>query len=245
MKDYTAFFLLSPLVSLSAHGLEFASARNINLCGQLFDGGYGTGRVHMITYSAHCADDNHLTVTCHFVLPHPVGGRQGTWTCDKDTECTAHEVGAGQQPDAGCIKLVSPSGVKGDADPDNHACTAGVAVGNDPLYILSTIATIDENYMNSVNLCTVTQSGTHKDLFSKSPCPRQSTLLRLAAKTTYQACIYTALAVAKRNVAFKWYIKSPGKTRRGLDNGKPFSEMFTIVNSTADANDAFEIVVGN
>ncbi|RDI86038.1 hypothetical protein Vi05172_g4175 [Venturia inaequalis] len=81
-------------------------------------------------------------------------------------------------------------------------------------------------------------------IYSRDPCPQQSTFLKLAARTTYQACITTAVALAKTSVGFTWHIRSPGRTaRRGLEQlGKPLSEMFTIVGNNT-ANDALRVVI--
>ncbi|KAE9982609.1 hypothetical protein EG328_010740 [Venturia inaequalis] len=146
--------------------------------------------------------------------------------------------------DAGCIHPVSPSGVKGAADTDNYACSSGIRIGNDPLLIMSSISTDNPTYESSLTSCTIVKSGTQETIYKHSPCPKSSTFLKLAARTTYQACVHTAVAVAKISVGFTWHVNSPGKTRRSLDDGKPLSEMFTIVgNSTAD--NAFRIVIGS
>ncbi|KAE9966595.1 hypothetical protein EG328_008814 [Venturia inaequalis] len=246
MKIYTAFYQLLPLVSLS-HGYDFASAQDLNLCGHLYNGGSGFGTVRVITYNARCYNDGKfIKLRCLITRPVARGEIPGTWECLEHQTCIPHERGPEvHHQDAGCITLFSPMGEKGDADVDNHACSAGMTIGNDPIWILSSISADQPNNQPGIVGCTITQSGTHRNIYSKNPCPKQSSLIRLAAHTTYQACITTALAFAKKSVAFTWHVSGPGMTRRGLDDGKPFSEMFTIVNGTANAKDAVQIVIGD
>ncbi|KAE9990711.1 hypothetical protein EG327_001058 [Venturia inaequalis] len=187
-----------------------------------------------------------MNLECNYTLPTNGGRRSGDWLCVGGAECTkASDKGPGRH-DAGCIKVGKPSGVKGAADTDNHACSSGLAVGSEDLTLLSSISTDQPNLKGAITRCTITRSGTHINIYDKTPCPQQSTLIHLAAKTTYQACIFTALAVAKTSVGFSWHLHSPGKTKRTpLGPEKLLSEMFTIENGTANANDVFQIVVGN
>ncbi|KAE9992083.1 hypothetical protein EG327_010184 [Venturia inaequalis] len=257
MKVFSAFYLILPFAHLPfVHGqgradLEFVSAKALNACGELFNGGEGFGRVEMRTVTAVCTSQTFMALECNYTLPVHGGHRPGVWLCLKGKECTPHD----DRPlddrtsrrinDAGRLKIRSPSGVKGAADIDNHACSSGLSIGTSSLTLSSSISTDQPNLMGSLTRCTITKSGTSNYIYNKSPCPQQSTIITLAAKTTYQACIYTALAVARQSVGFTWHLHSPVKTKRTLGPEKPLSEMFTIENGTPNANDAFQIVVGN
>ncbi|KAE9976004.1 hypothetical protein EG327_008278 [Venturia inaequalis] len=141
------------------------------------------------------------------------------------------------------LRTITGESVKGAADTDNYACSSGIKVGNDPLYLLSSISTDKPALENSLTSCSIVRSGTQDAIYRHMPCPRTSVIIKLAARTTYQACVHTAIAVAAMSVGFTWHLDSPGKTRRDLGE-KPLSELFTVVgNSTA--SDGFRIVIGN
>ncbi|KAE9978026.1 hypothetical protein BLS_008941 [Venturia inaequalis] len=247
MKIYiiAAFFLILPF----AHGFEFASAKTINLCRRIRNEGYGWGRLTIRTTSASCIDNKNLHVLCHFTHPASYFSTE-QYECEGDDEsCIPHSEGTSPQPDAGCLVLHSPSGVKGSGDSDNHACSSGIKIGNDDIYILSTISADNPLYASGLRTCIIGKSGTSAPtdrIYSSNPCSKTSTLLKLAARTTYQACVTTAVALAKTSVGFTWHIRAPGKTvRRGLElgqQGKPLSEMFTIVGNNT-ANDGLRIVI--
>lgn len=212
--------------------------------------GYGFGRVEVVTVSANCADRTKMWLNCRYVRPFDPTGNwvPRNWICLGGERCLPHERrGLYAKPDAGCIVLSSPSGTKGDGDLDNHACSSGIKINNDPIYVLSSISTDNSKFGSSIISCEIVKSGTKERIYQRKPCPQTSVLLKLAAKTTYQACVDTAVAFAKVSVGFTWHLDSPGMTRRGLHGGKPLSEMFTIVgnNITADADDGFRIVIGN
>ncbi|KAE9963511.1 hypothetical protein EG328_011329 [Venturia inaequalis] len=235
-----------------AYGFEFASAIGINLCGRLFDGGYGWGRVMYNTRSAMCLDQKQMDLICVYRNRPRPNWRNEERNCEGDESCVPHEYPGRPVPDAGCVVLHSPSGVKGSGDMDNHACSSGLTIGNDDIYILSAVSSDKMIYDWGIRTCIIAKSGSSlpaDTIYSKSPCPHTSTILKLAKKTTYQACVTTAVALAKTSVGFTWHIRSPAKTtRRGVgQQGKPdLSEMFTIVsNSNNTANDAVRIVIGD
>ncbi|KAE9961743.1 hypothetical protein EG328_001812 [Venturia inaequalis] len=248
----TTFLLILPF----AYGFEFASAKGINLCARKFDGGSGFGRVSFTTESAACRGEKKMHLWCQYT--HPTNRIRGEiYDCEGDESCVPHEYQPGHlgDADAGCIVLRSPSGVKGSGDTDNHACSSGINIGNDDIYILSSISPDDSfRYLDGITTCIISKSGSNRitdRIYSKSPCPKTSTLLKLAKKTTYQACVFTALSLAKKSVGFTWHISSPGKlnNRRGLEHqvehqGKSLSEMFTIVSNNT-TNDAVQIVIGD
>lgn len=241
MKVFSAFCLFLPF----AYGviLEFTSAIQVNCCGDLLNGGEGFGRVELITLSARCNNKMEMRLGCNYTLPENGGYRTGYWLCVNGKECVTSSI---KNPaDAGCVKKKKPSGVKGAADTDNHACSSGIAVGDKPLWYLSSIAETSGQNTGAIKECTITKSGTHNNIYDKAPCPRESTIIKLDARTTYQACIFTTLAFAKRSVDFTWHLSSPGKIVRSLGPQQPVSEMFTILNNTANANDGFQIVVEN
>ncbi|KAE9961495.1 hypothetical protein EG327_003980 [Venturia inaequalis] len=247
MKVHHAFTLLVPLVSLSARAIPFASAKTINLCAEMFDGGYGGGRVHMTTLQAACTGPQSLVVDCHYVLPTPEGSVLGYKNCELDERCVPVDTKPNEFPDAGCQKELKPSGVKGNRDNDGFACSAGVEVGSQPVVVMSWITADNPKFQDYLTRCTITKSGQINNIYVSSPCAKKSVLLHLAAHTTYQACISTAIAVARVSVGFHWHIDSPGKTKKIIhtrdEHEKPLREMFTIDNSTA--SEGFSIEFGN
>ncbi|KAE9970686.1 hypothetical protein EG328_006111 [Venturia inaequalis] len=242
MKIYIAAFFLN--LPLFAHGLEFASAKDINLCNRIHGGGSGFGRVELQTITASCLSEKKMNVLCRFISPTNYF-RVEEYTCEGEASCVPHKTVVDAARDAGCIVLHSPSGVKGSGDSDNHACSSGIKIGDNDIYILSSISADNPMYQLGLRTCLIAKSGTSRatdQIYSRNPCPQASTLLKLAARTTYQACITTAVALAKTSVGFTWHIRAPGKTiRRGLE-GKSLSEMVTIVGDTT-ANDALRIVI--
>ncbi|RDI84630.1 hypothetical protein Vi05172_g5361 [Venturia inaequalis] len=244
------FFLILPF----AYGFEFASAKDINLCGRLFNIGSGFGRVEFSTHSASCIGEKRMWFACMYTRPHNTGEFiPHERDCEGDESCVPHDESIAPLADAGCIVLHSPSGVKGSGDTDNHACSSGIRIGNDDIFVLSSISPDSIEYGYGIKTCIISRSGSNaiKDrVFSGSPCPKTSRILKLAKRTTYQACITTAVALAKTSVGFHWNIRGPGKAfhpnpRRGLEQaGKPLSEMFTIVGNNT-ANDALRIVIGD
>ncbi|RDI82559.1 RNA polymerase II subunit A C-terminal domain phosphatase [Venturia inaequalis] len=252
MKVYLALSLLLP----STHGYIFASAVYENICGRVLSGGWGPGRVEYRTVSAMCWDDTIIDLLCKRTMPNPIPGHYDAahWVCVEGLSCSPHDPQYMIWPDAGCIRLQSPSGVKGNGDYDNYACSAGILIGNDPIYVLSSISTYNIAYSKKLMGCSIVKSGTKDAIYEKHPCPQTSTFLKLAAKTTYQACVTTAVALAYKTVEFKWNLKPPGKLRPGKvhprDLGqpsKPFSEMFRIVGGgiNGTANHPVQIVIGN
>ncbi|KAE9975848.1 hypothetical protein EG328_002958 [Venturia inaequalis] len=255
----------SVLILPFAYGDEFASAKDINLCGRELNGGSGWGRTEFSTRNAKCIGEATMNLVCLYTHPSwSVGDvRQHEYDCKGKESCVPHSQKLSPIPDAGCLVLHSPSGVKGSGDMDNHACSSGIKIGNDDIYVLSSISPDSLAWDNGIRACIVSKNGrdTPADtIFKGSPCPKTSRILKLAAHTTYQACITTAVALAKTSVGFHWNIRSPGKTyipprRRGLQQqgkpplglqqqGKPLSEMFTIVGNNT-ANDALRIVIGD
>ncbi|KAE9978988.1 hypothetical protein EG328_001117 [Venturia inaequalis] len=243
------FFLILPF----AYGFEFASARDINLCARLINKGWGWGREEYSTGNARCLDARTMRLNCDYTLPATRVGQSKyhNHNCDDKESCVPHLRTFSPTPDAGCLVLFSPSGVKGEGDMDNHACSSGVQIGKDDIYILSSISPDGGLYLDGIRACIIGKSGSKapKDtIFQGSPCPKTSKILKLAAHTTYQACIDTVVALANKKVGFHWNIRSPGNTfhyRRGLQQqGKPLSEMFTIVGNNT-ANDALRIVIGD
>ncbi|KAE9994007.1 hypothetical protein EG327_001740 [Venturia inaequalis] len=246
------FFLLSPLPF--AHGYEFASAVDVNVCGRELDGGYGWGRVEFITSSAACLSETKMHLLCLDRWDH-TRYREDLHDCKGKESCVPHAQFVSPTPDAGCLVLHSPGGTKGSGDMDNHACSSGISIGNDDIFILSAVSADQLKYDTGIRTCIISRHGSTAPadvIYSKSPCPHKSTLLKLAKHTTYQACVTTAVALAKVSVGFTWHIRSPGRTvRRGPEQpgglgqqAKPLSEMFTIVSNTT-ANEAIRIVIGD
>ncbi|RDI87074.1 hypothetical protein Vi05172_g2905 [Venturia inaequalis] len=246
MKVFNAFSLILPLVSLSTCKVyEFTSAKTFNICGKVYNGGWGWGRVEMGTISAQCLDQKQMSMRCWHHLPRSGGEAPGEYTCSGRKQSCLPAFPAGKNfPDAACITLFDPMGTKGAGDLDNYACSSGVNVGNAPIWVLSSISTDKPIYVDSTTECSVVRSGTQNSIYKSSHCDKTSTVLKLAAKTTYQACIRTAAALAKTSVSFTWHLSGPGKLTRGLQqHGNPISEMFTIDNSTS--NGAIQIVIGD
>ncbi|KAE9963350.1 hypothetical protein EG328_011493 [Venturia inaequalis] len=240
-----AFFLILPF----AHG-EFWSARELNLCNQLYSVGFGWGRTQYKTQSAMCNNEKVMLINCRYTRP-TNDFRTELHECPDEESCVPHHyLLHGASSDAGCLVLPKSSGVKGDGDLDNHACSSGIRLGDHDLYVLSSVTPDSMLYKDGIRTCIIGKSGSNSPadrIYQKSPCPQTSTILKLAAHTTYQACIYTAVGLAKKSVGFHWNIRSPGKMvlPRGLEQqGKPFSEMFTILNNNT-ANDAVRIVIGD
>lgn len=248
MKVYGAFCLILPF----AHGVEFASAKVYNPCALKLNGGYGYGRVEAITLSASCISRTSMDLWCNLTHPHNQRADDVIWNCEGSELCLRNGPKHIRPPDAGCINMFSPAGIKGAADQDNHACTSGMRVGDRPLYLLSSITPDDPILVTSFARCSVVQSGTQNMIYNRHPCPKTSSVIKLAAKTTYQACIDTAVSLAKKSVGFHWRLDTPGSLGRhvlegdGLEdsNQKPLWEMVTLVgNSTA--NDFFKIMIGD
>ncbi|KAE9971794.1 hypothetical protein EG328_005372 [Venturia inaequalis] len=246
MKVYiAAFSLILPF----AHGIEFPSAIAYNVC-KKYDAGWGWGRVSYKTRSARCLSEKKMHLLC--LETHPTqDDRAGDHFCEGDTTCIPHNYVLGQSPDAGCIRLWSPSGVKGDGDLDNYSCSSGITIGNDDIWVLSSVTPDSILYKDGIRTCIVSKSGSSSPVdrvYSQSPCPQTSTVLKLSKHTTYQACIFTLLKLAKKSVGFTWHLRGPGKlprNRRGLGlQGQPLSELFTIVSNNT-ANDAVKIVIGD
>ncbi|KAE9972676.1 hypothetical protein EG328_004876 [Venturia inaequalis] len=242
MKISTAITLLTPILPLPAQTLDFMSAKKDNICAQLMNGGYGPGRVSMTTLSGSCTESHRLKIRCKFIHPDNGQERVKYWPCAPDQYCLPISTGA--NPDAGCIKLLSPSGVKTSGDADNHACSSGLRVGRDTIYVQSSIAADKALDGDAVRECSVINSSTQKAIYNQTPCDKASATLRLDAGVTYQACISTTSAFARKTVPFTWHLSSPGRLARDLSSrGKLLSEMVTILgDSTAD--DTFRIVIG-
>ncbi|KAE9968545.1 hypothetical protein EG328_007508 [Venturia inaequalis] len=201
MRVHSAFALLAPLVSLSTHAFPFPSAKEANLCGARFNIGSGFGRVEMVTRSAACHDHTTLILRCEYRLPVRQGYRDAFYECDRNNYCFPVAVGTVGTPktledsDAGCSVENHPAGVKGNAKTNNHACSAGLMIGPKPIVVLSSITADNPAYASSLTDCSVRKSGTTEMIYESSPCEKLSHRLTLAAHTTYQACIYTAVAL--------------------------------------------------
>ncbi|TLD21641.1 Calcium-binding protein [Venturia nashicola] len=245
MIAYSALPLLLTLASLSTRSFAkrhtFPSAKLYNICGKLNDGGSGFGRVIFRTISAYCVDDQRMAMKCRWSNHANPLDLPAIYDCQKPDQCVnvAKALGT-ENPDAGCQNPPQLSGVKGAADIDNHACSSGINTGDASIVLLSSITPDDPAV--KLDGCSIIQSGTQNKLFSHSPCEKSSTIITLKAKTTYQACIDTAATLAGISIGFHWHLHSTGKLRgRGLDDGRPLSEMLTIDESTS--NPAFPIVI--
>ncbi|KAE9993439.1 hypothetical protein EG327_004923 [Venturia inaequalis] len=187
-----------------------------------------------------------MDLECEYLLPHDGGRRTGSWTCPGKEECFDYDRTVLEWPDAGCMEVRSPQGVKGAAKTDGHACSAGIAVGSSSITLSSSISANDHNFDNGLKSCQIVKSGTTNSIYKSSPCSKTTTTIKLAPRTTYQACIDVTSALLTTSVGFTWHLHSHRLKGRGLGdgNGKPLSEMLTVLgNSTA--NDAFQIVIGN
>ncbi|KAE9967325.1 hypothetical protein BLS_006443 [Venturia inaequalis] len=246
MKVFGALSLLLPLVSASTPTPHtFTSGRKSNICGHKYNGGYGYGRVEMSTMSAKCRGTKDMDLRCWFDLPVSGGEKPGDFTCEGNSYCIPLRVAPHALPDAGCVILPQPGGVKGSADPDNHACSAGIKIGDDPLWVLSSITADQQLFYDSIRDCAIIQSGTMKTLVNEMPCERTSKILTLQARTTYQACIGTFNKFSNKSVGFTWHLSSPGKVVGRAAGGKKLSEMFEIVNISPSSSlkSAVKIVV--
>ncbi|QDS76695.1 hypothetical protein FKW77_000639 [Venturia effusa] len=243
MKVSSAWALLLGLVSLPTHSYEFTSARDFNLCNALYAGGYGYGRVTFTTLSASCINTKKMTLRCYFLIgpwrPRP----NSEYTCVGDQWCIPPNPSQ-FFPDAGCITILQPKGLKRGGDSDNYACSSGLNIGDNPLYLLSSISTDNPIYSdaNTMTECTVIRSGTTQHLYIDSPCTKQSTLIELAARTSYQACIQLADTLRDVAVSFTWHLSAPGKLARDLEGKRLSAEMFSIDNSTSSSGN-FRVVV--
>ncbi|KAE9967402.1 hypothetical protein EG328_004341 [Venturia inaequalis] len=140
--------------------------------------------------------------------------------------------------------MFSPTGVK--VAGQNRACSSGgTNTLKDPIYVFSSITANSPKYDRYILSCTIIKSGTTDIIVARKPCPKTGTLIRIAGGATYQACIETAASVAPNTIAFTWHLGSPAKKRRGLDSGKPLSEIFTIIGNNSTADNPFQIVIGD
>lgn len=204
----------------------------------------------MITTAADCTGETEMRLDCHYLLPSNGGFRGSTYTCKHPETCVDDPNVPMSQPDAGCLEIGSPSGVKGAGKVNGHACSSGLIVGGHAVFLMMSISADGHQFDNALKSCEVVRSGTSNSIYRSSPCSKTSTLIKLAAKTTYQACIDVTNSFLRTSVPFTWHLHGPGKIRgRGLDelgNERPLSEMLTVLeggNSTA--NDAIRIVIGD
>ncbi|KAE9973817.1 hypothetical protein EG328_004222 [Venturia inaequalis] len=243
MKSCLAFSLILPFAYGQLHGpSSFLSAKEANPCAYLFDGGEGFGRVRMKTNTARCANKFIMNMECQYLNPWNGGTRLATYICPLDEECVNIDVTPPVLPDAGCLKLFSPQGTKGEGKESGYACSAGVTFPY-PIHLVSVITPNNHQYDSSIASCSVVKSGTRNYIYRSSPCSKATSTIALLAKQTYQACIQVTAALRRTSVAFTWHLDSPGKTIRGLGNGTSLSEMVTVHGNSTD-NDLFRIVIG-
>ncbi|TLD22558.1 hypothetical protein E2P81_ATG07751 [Venturia nashicola] len=254
MLTHNALSLLLTLVSLStsvnASLKSFNSAVGVNVCGKIRNRGIGAQRTEFITVSAMCTTTEHMRLRCRYVSPFYGPEVNVDFYCYGQTRCIATNNSGkdlAQNPDAGCNKIRKPSGVKGEGDSDNYACSSGLNVGDQDIYLLSSISADNSlNQANALLSCALQRSGDgNYKLFVHKPCEKASSVIKLLAKKTYQACISTTEAFRGQKVGFHWNVDSAGSLpytlhMRDVVDKRPLSEMFTIDDSIGDD---FPIVV--
>ncbi|KAE9986423.1 hypothetical protein EG327_004312 [Venturia inaequalis] len=227
MKFCLALFPILPL----AYGTDLSSARASNFCGMQLNGGTGPGRIEMTT-----------------AVPSNGGFRVVDWNCDSQDTCIDDADAPYNLPNAGCLRLVSPSGVKGATKVGGHACSAGLRIGRNTIILNSLISADKHAFDNGLKSCSVVKSGTSNSALTTSPCSKEKIMVKLVAGTTYQACIDVTNALLKTSVGFTWHLSPAGRKDglkpRGTGTGKPLSEMLTVLGGNSTANDAFRIVIG-
>lgn len=102
--------------------------------------------------------------------------RDPGWLCVGRESCLPHDAGEDDLPNAGCLELFSPSGLKGNGDYDDHTYSSGIKIGYDTIYILSSISTDNPIYANSLRGCSIIKSGTLTTSYDRYPCPQNSVL---------------------------------------------------------------------
>ncbi|TLD19560.1 Calcium-binding protein [Venturia nashicola] len=259
MKVSSAFSFILPLVSLSAlasplalhetslnprailtsrrYQQSFISAIDFNICNLKFGGGVGGfGHVSLITKTGRCIDYWTMKIGCQYT--HPTTYAFLNWyTCGDKLLCMPTTKEGGPM-DAGCLPVFQPSGVLGEGDIDNFACSAGFNVGDRDLNVRSSVTTDGQSPGPAIARCTIHSQDTGRKsttIWDHSPCETQSTILHLYAHTTYQACISAAVGFIHHRVGFKWHIlppipyaKVPRDLEHGTEEGTPSSELFTI-----------------
>ncbi|QDS72327.1 hypothetical protein FKW77_007782 [Venturia effusa] len=251
MDLFSTLALLSAIFSLTTHvyGHTFASATEYNICGKLYDVGYGPGRVAFSTREAKCKDEVTMNMDCRYISRLGQSTKKdGEYTCEGEDKCfpSRWDFLGEIVNDAGCLNPPKAlGGTKGQAATANHACSAGLNVGDEQIYIQSSITVDNPKYEDLLQSCKIIQDNPapkpDRIIVNYPTCDDRSHILLLKPKTTYQACIDLAVRAAVFSVGFTWHISSPGNILSRRDSTKPLSEMFTINNSTSD--NAVKIVV--
>ncbi|KAF2767784.1 hypothetical protein EJ03DRAFT_328969 [Teratosphaeria nubilosa] len=214
-------------------GEPFLSAKTENLCGKLYDGGYGFGRTTWETIAAHCEDRAEMSLRCTSVLPTKGEERESVYECKSDQVCVTTDGADAISPDAGCISVPTREGLVAADDQDRRACSAGFTVGPSGLHgVRSQIRPAIPELDDTIESCSVIRSGTNEIASTSKDCDEFSQQELNLLPGTYQACLTVQQALNRVATAFYWIlILRNGIKKRddfGMEEVLPLSELVTI-----------------